>query len=65
MDDVAAVNALAARHRGPQVVIDALPGNAASQANARTCPSRNDSIVMSNVKCAVAAPENGNEQINA
>ncbi len=27
--------------------------------------SRNDSIVMSNVKCAVAAPENGREQISA
>jgi len=66
VDDLAAaVDALAPRDRGLEAVIDTLARDAAQPPNARTWPSRNASIVMSKEKCAVAAPENGSEQINA
>jgi hypothetical protein len=53
-DDFAPV---AARDRRAQVVIDALARNAAQPRNARTWPSKNDSTVISKLKCAVEAPE--------
>jgi len=52
-DDIA----VAARDRRTQIVIDELARDAAGQSNVRTWPSRDDSIVMSSERCAVAAPE--------
>jgi len=49
--------AVAARDRRTQIVIDELARDAAGQSNVRTWPSRDDSIVMSSERCAVAAPE--------
>jgi hypothetical protein len=54
---------LAAGDSGAQIVVDA--GTPPSHANARTCPSRNDSIPRSKLKNAVCAPEYGSDAISA
>jgi hypothetical protein len=50
---------------GAQVVIDAFARDAAQPVKRADMALQEDSIVMSNVKCAVDAPENGSEQISA
>jgi hypothetical protein len=49
----------------PEVVVDTLPRDPTQPIEHPDMTSNNDSKVMSKLKCAVCAPEYGNDAINA
>jgi hypothetical protein len=64
------VRALVAHGSSGRRVVNPTAGRLAtsiylSHPNTRTWPSRNDSIVMSKLKCTIRPPENGNDATGA